>query len=204
MKAEAGASREMGGSLWRLIKGARDVLETLRPIVTWLAPFFAPWLALWLAKGSAFFKTTHPIPGWMIALAAGAILVLLAWLAVLTIRERRRRRASNRIFRWHGLEWELTRDFWGNLDLHAEDLADTFTKTVMRGPFCAACKTSVTSLRLGAGAACAGCGAPFDLADVTNEKKPVTARAVNSGDPIQVVRWLAYLDAQGAARRREI
>lgn len=201
---EAGATRAIGGSLWRTIKGARDVIETLRPIIAWLAPFLAPGLGLWLAKGSAFFKTAHPVPGWLIALAAGSILVMLAWSAVLFTRERRRRRASNRIFPWHGLEWELTRDFWGNLELHAEDLSDTFTKTVMRGPFCAACKTSVTSLRLAADAACAACGATFDLGYVAPEKKPVTARGVNSGDPIQVVRWHAYLDAQGAARRREI
>lgn len=104
----------------------------------------------------------------------------------------------------YGLEWALTPDFWGDLDTHAEDLSDTFTRTVMRGPFCAVCKTSVTSLRLAADAACAACRAAFELGNVANEKKPVTARGVNSADPIQVVRWLAYLDAQGAARRREI
>jgi hypothetical protein len=203
MESEAGATREVGGSLWRWIKGARDVLETLRPIITWVGPFLAPWVGLWLARGTTFFKTTHPMPGWVIALATGAILVFSTWSAVLFTREHHRRRASNRIFLWHGLEWELTRDFWGNLELHAEDLSDAFTKTVMRGPFCAACKTSVTSLRLAPDAACATCGAAFDLGVVSHEKKPVTARGVNSGDPIQVVRWLAYLDAQGAARRRE-
>lgn len=157
-----------------------------------VALFAAPAITLFARNGQTFLAQRSSVPNWLCAGSSGLVLGLVGWIAL----DRWRRHArSNRRWTWKGLEWELTPQFWGNIDVYP--VHTTLIETVLRGPFCQQCKRPIELRNANGREPCPhGCGETFDLEGVGASPIPQPTR-----NATELVRLVAYQDAIGEARR---
>ena len=179
-------------------QAAKTVVKTL---VAWLAPIVLPLLVLLLVKGLSFFRSAVEVPGWVVAGASVAVLLSLS----LAIRARvslRRQTKRKRHYEWHGLEWELSEDFFDNADLDPYLMQDGYARQMVRGPYCSRCKRPVRVRLSSDPEPCPnGCGATFHLREnVAGKELPDSWRTT----PDNYVLFAVLLDAIGDARSRRL